>query len=137
MFSTLCSDVQGGFIFKNGILRTFERGSAENENVVENSYIIYNIYNIYLYISIKIHVKRKSKYRIYLRVWNLLWLVWRYPQSLKEEDVSNFVGRTKTCETIIVLIGTVMKVTICHSTFDGECGGGFYRFSIKSFIVYR
>ena len=43
-FTTLCSDVQGGFHFKNRILRTFERGSAENENFVRNSYI--NIYII-------------------------------------------------------------------------------------------
>lgn len=43
--STLCSDVQGGFYFQNRILRTFERGSAENENFVRNSYI--NIYIIY------------------------------------------------------------------------------------------
>lgn len=43
-FTTLCSDVQGGFYFQNRILRTFERGSAENENFVRNSYI--NIYII-------------------------------------------------------------------------------------------
>jgi hypothetical protein len=45
-FTTLCSDVQGGFYFQNRILRTFERGSAEND-VVSRVGIYYIYYIVY------------------------------------------------------------------------------------------
>lgn len=44
----------------NYVTHWFSWEASENKNVVENSYIIYNIYNN---ISIKIHVRRKNRYK--------------------------------------------------------------------------